>query len=58
MKDKTSNGLRVSPLGAQAANKEFPAALRDAAPPGWSAYEVWRVRVKNVQNERIASTFS
>ena len=49
MKSKV-DALTVFPRPAKAANEEFVPVLQEAAPQGWNAYEVWRTRIKAVQD--------
>ena len=50
MKSKV-DALTVFPRPAKAANEEFLPILKEAAPQGWNAYDVWRTRIKAVQEQ-------
>ena len=50
MKSKV-DALTVFPRPAKAANEEFLPVLKEASPQGWNAYEVWRTRIKAVQDQ-------
>jgi len=44
--------LTTFPRPAKAANEEFAWLLaKEKAAPGWDAYEVWRTRIKPLQEQ-------
>jgi hypothetical protein len=51
MKNDT-DPLSVLPVLEQAANEDDLGNVTNAAPSGWSAYEVWRTQIKDVQDRR------
>lgn len=42
--------LALFPSPARAANEDFAPVTQEAAPSGWNAYEVWRTRIKALQD--------
>jgi len=45
------DALTTFPRPAKAANEEFLPVLKERAPSGWDAYEVWRTRIKAPQDK-------
>jgi hypothetical protein len=45
------DALTTFPRPAKAANEEFLPVLREKQPDGWDAYEVWRTRIKALQDQ-------
>jgi hypothetical protein len=44
--------LTTFPRPAKAANEEFgPMVIKEKAGSGWDAYEVWRTRIKAMQEQ-------
>jgi hypothetical protein len=43
--------LTTFPRPAKAANEEFALLAKEIAAPGWDAYEVWRTRIKPLQEQ-------
>ena len=52
MKTRLDATTTTFPRPASAANEEFVAIVaKDKAPAGWDAYEVWRTRIKALQDQ-------
>jgi hypothetical protein len=45
------DALTVFPRPGKAANEEFIPVLKEQAPSGWNAYDVWRTRIKAAQEQ-------
>jgi hypothetical protein len=43
--------LTTFPRPAKAANEEFGPVAQEKAASGWDAYEVWRTRIKPLQEQ-------
>jgi hypothetical protein len=50
------DALITFPRPAKAANEEFVAVVTDKAASGWDAYEVWRTRIKALQDPPSRTT--
>jgi hypothetical protein len=50
------DALTTFPRPAKAANEEFAPVIAEKAASGWDAYEVWRTRIKAVQDQPIRPT--
>ena len=50
------DALITFPRPAKAANEEFVPAVADKAVSGWDAYEVWRTRIKALQDPPSRTT--
>jgi hypothetical protein len=49
--------LTTFPRPAKAANEDFAAVLtQEMTTPAWDAYEVWRTRIKAVQEQPVRDT--
>lgn len=44
------DALTTFPRPAKAANEDFAPVVPDRAASGWDAYEVWRTRIKALQD--------
>jgi hypothetical protein len=50
MKTTRVDALITFPRPAKAANEEFVPVIAEKAASGWDAYEVWRTRIKALQD--------
>lgn len=50
--------LTTFPRPAKAANEEFGAVAKEKSSAGWDAYEVWRTRIKALQEQPSRTTRS
>jgi hypothetical protein len=50
------DALTIFPRPAKAANEEFAPVVTEKAASGWDAYEVWRTRIKALQDQPIRPT--
>jgi len=46
------DALTVFPRPGKAANEEFLPVLKETLSSGWDAYEVWRTRIKPLQEQQ------
>jgi hypothetical protein len=48
--------LTTFPRPGKAANEEFGPAVKEKSASGWDAYEVWRTRIKALQEQPNRTT--